>query len=110
MLTWEKAEELYSRAKDKEKGKPIANNTILVKVDDSTFGVRLYSTYVVLIHKDGTYTLDSGGYKKKTTKERINEFSPVYVHQKDYNWFVGEEHFFNGMKLKKNENGEWEVV
>lgn len=80
--------------------KKVGNNTHLVRISPETIGVRLHNTVVVEIHSDGTYTLYSGGWRTVTTKARINEFCPVKVSQKNYDWFVGDEPFREGIRVK----------
>ncbi len=74
--------------------KTIANNTVLHRIDNDTFGVRLHGTNVVLIHRDGTYTLNSGGWRTVTTKDRINKYSPAALYQKDWEWYCGRGESF----------------
>jgi hypothetical protein len=83
-MTFNEAYNLYMSARDKNVGKPVANNTRIVKVDENTLGVKLHNTVVVQIHNDGTYTLNNGGYLTKTTKDRINEYSPARLYQKKF--------------------------
>lgn len=71
--------------------KKLKNNTYLVRLDSETIGVQLHNTIVVTIHGDGTYTLNSGGWQTVTTKDRINEYSPVRISQRKYQWYVGDE-------------------
>ena len=84
---------------------PIAHNTELVPLDDDVIGVRLHSTIVVEMHRDGTFVLDSGGWRTTTTKDRINRFTPpsVRVWQHDHEWVVadryGEREFVDGMTV-----------
>lgn len=77
----------------------IDHNTFLIRLDPQTFAVRLHATDIVKIHDDGTFTLANGGWQTVTTKDRINKFSPVRIHQKNGTWFVGEAKFINGMKV-----------
>lgn len=79
--------------------KKVGNNTYLVRGENEV-GVRLHSTIVVTIHADGTYTLNSGGWRTVTTKARMNEFCPVRVSQKNYDWFVGGEPFYDGIRVR----------
>ena len=81
--------------------KKLKNNTYLVRINPETIGVQLHSTIVVKIHSDGTYTLNSGGWRSVTTKGRINEYCPVKVYQRKYRWYVGDEElpFEDGMKV-----------
>lgn len=96
-LTYESASKLL--ASSKSGLKKIGNNTYLHKVDGG-IGVRLHSTDVVVIHEDGTYTLDSGGWQTVTTKARINEFSPARLWQHKYVWYVGPSvEFYDGVRV-----------
>ena len=81
--------------------KKLKNNTYLVRLDSETIGVQLHQTIVVKIHNDGTYTLNSGGWQTVTTKQRINEYSPVRVNQRKYQWYVGDEEipFKDGIRV-----------
>jgi hypothetical protein len=82
--------------------KKVGNNTYLVRISPETIGVRLHNTIVVKIHKDGTYTLNSGGWRTVTTKDRINSYCPVRVSQNKYDWYVGDENvpFYDGIVVK----------
>jgi hypothetical protein len=61
--------------------KKVANNTVARLVDPeagvrSPVAIRLHSTDVVTISPDNVVTLDTGGWRTVTTKERINRFAP----------------------------------
>jgi hypothetical protein len=79
----------------------IGNNTYLERIDANTVGIRLHGTIVVSIHNNGRYTLNGGGYRTRTTKDRINEYAPVKVYQKAFAWFVGDVPFFDGMEVDR---------
>ena len=66
----------------------IGNNTIAFIELDGTVSIQLHSTKVVQIHPDDTVTLNSGGWRTSTTKDRINKYSPVKVYQKKHEWFL----------------------
>jgi hypothetical protein len=76
------------RGKRNAECRKVGNNTYAEILSDGSVGIMLHSTYVVKIHEDGTYTLNSGGWQTLTTKDRINQYSPRYVFQKNYEWFV----------------------
>lgn len=92
---------------------PLAHNTDLLVLDTldtpartiDVIGVRLHSTVVVEMHRDGSYVLDSGGWQTVTTRDRMNRFTPpgVRVWQADHEWFVadryGERPFEDGMTV-----------
>lgn len=77
-------------------------NTTLRKLNGDTFAVRFYNTDILLIHRDGSYTLNSGGFRTVTTKQRLNEFSPARVHQTKREWLVGNVEFTDGMRVSGN--------
>jgi hypothetical protein len=86
-MNWFAAQTEHATARFPDRGKPIANNTrIFARGED--FAVRLHDTDVVTIHRDGTYTLDSGGWLTVTTKERINRYSPAAVYSEKGVWVV----------------------
>lgn len=89
------------RGKRNSNRRKIGNNTYAEILHDNSVGIMLHSTYVVKIHPDNTYTLQTGGWQTVTTKDRINQYSPVRVYQRNYEWFVkinGKEYpFMEGM-------------
>jgi hypothetical protein len=89
------------RGKRNKDSRKIGNNTYAEILHDDTVAIKLHSTYVVKINPNGTYTLNSGGWQTVTTKDRINQYSPVRVYQRDFSWYVkinGKEYpFMDGM-------------
>lgn len=92
------------RGKTNRDTRKVGNNTYAEILPDGSVGIMLHSTYVVKIHPDDTYTLQSGGWQTLTTKDRINKYSPVRVYQRKYEWFVklnGKEYpFMEGMVVQ----------
>jgi len=75
----------------KHRNKDLVNleyETRLIRKDNGDLAVQLFSTEVVVYHKDGSITLDSGGYRTPTTKDRINRYSPVSIIQNKGVWYV----------------------
>ncbi|MFM8758121.1 MAG: hypothetical protein ACKODS_01055, partial [Methylophilaceae bacterium] len=66
----------------------VGNNTYGEILHDGSVGIFLHGTCVVRIHQDGDYTLNAGGWHTVTTKDRINQYSPYRVFQKNHEWFV----------------------
>ena len=95
MMNFTKALELTARTGSRK----LENNTYLVQKDETTIAVRLHRTDVVLIHSDGTFTLNSDGWQTAVTKDRINNYSPARVHQKAGVWYVGEFLFVDNMRV-----------
>jgi hypothetical protein len=99
-MTYAEAKALFAKARSKRNGKPLANNTRLMQrwIDDQEcYAVRLHFTDVVTIFPDGTYQLKTGGFYTRTTKDRINQFSPAAVYQDKFIWYVGNSLFYEGM-------------
>lgn len=86
-LTYNQASDLTCRARDAGKGYKLENNTRLIN-RGSHFAVRLHNTDIVEIDHHNRYTLYTGGWETVTTKDRINKYSPVYIKQRDYTWYV----------------------
>jgi len=104
MLTYNEAKELYESAKDKEKGKPIANNTRLYK-NGHNYHICLHRTDIIIIKPNDYYELHTGGWRTPTTKERINRFSPINVYQHRGTWLYNDDCVFEeGMVVNSNGN------
>lgn len=65
----------------------LANNTYLVRAEGNIV-VRLHDTNIVTYTPDNHIILDSGGWKTATTKDRMNKYSPVFIHQERSIWRV----------------------
>lgn len=81
MLTYEEARDLVTKARNGRK--KLENNTYLEERWNGTrdgdlprYAIRLHNTDVVTLHPDGSYTLDSGGWRTVTTKARISHYAP----------------------------------
>lgn len=91
-LTFQEAEEYYESKiayqSGKYEGVALENNTRLVKRGDS-YAVKLHSTYVVVLHPDGSSEIRTGGWQTTTTKNRINKYSPhASIAQLDWAWYI----------------------
>lgn len=99
MMTHAKAAQIFSTARNPWIGKPLYRNTRLENRGDD-YAIRLHATDVVTIHADGTYTLNTGGWRTRTTKERINEYAPVRAYQLRGKWYIGAGvPFYDGMRV-----------
>lgn len=65
-----------------------AYRDVTVEVDGVT--VHYYHQSPIVVEADGTYLLDSHGYRTSTTKERLNRYLPrgYKVIQRDHVWYV----------------------
>lgn len=85
----------------------IGNNTLGIFYKDGTEAIRFHNTDILFV-KDGIVTLNSGGWKTNTTKDRINGFLrhfdvPFYIQQRNHQWFIGEGVFYDGMQFRNDE-------
>lgn len=97
-MTHTEAARKFATARDPAQGKPLANNTRLYKAGDD-YEIWLHNTPVVTIHANGTYTLESNGWRTRTTKDRINSYSPACVYQRRRVWYIGTVEFRDGMRV-----------
>ncbi len=105
-MNYQEAKDLFESARNKEKGKKIANNTYIVMLDDYTYAVRLHETNIVTFYSNGDIKLDSGTWRTVTTKERMNRYlSDLRVLQESGMWYVGKDWndkqslFFDGIEV-----------
>lgn len=82
--------------------------TALYRLDDDSIGLSYWNTVVVRFHRDGTVTLNSGGWRTVTTKARIAACG-IDLSQRKFEWFIrqgnGEEiPFFDGIQLDRSHN------
>lgn len=83
----------YQEAQERLGGRDsrkLENNTYLKRRADGSMAVVLHQTDVVTYHPDGRITLDSGGWRTMTTKDRINKYAPINLWQDRGQWFVGQ--------------------
>jgi len=83
MLTYEEARKLLGTRESKK----LARNTWL-REEKGNMVIRFWETDVIVIDPKNEYTLNSGGYKTFTTKDRLNTFSPANVGQDKGLWYV----------------------
>ncbi len=82
-------------------GRKIAENTVVERIDADTIGIRFWATIIVKIHRNGQYTLNSGGYRTVTTKNRINDYAPVNIYQTAGIWYLSHGvQFYDGVVVK----------
>lgn len=82
-----------------------------IRREGGDYIIRYHTTDVVTQHADGTFTIRAGSWQSNTTKKRINDYSPAYVYQRGYTWYVatpqtfdnpkGEVLFKDGMKVDR---------
>lgn len=86
----------------KGSAKLVLPNTVQYTKPNGDVCFRFHHTDIIIKHKDGSFTLTSGGWKTKTTKERLNELTGSRISQSRGIWFIGDVPFQDGMKIKPN--------
>ncbi len=83
-------------------GRKLAHNTFVEADQDGSLGVRFHLTRIITFHPDGSFTVNTGGYRTVTTKQRLNALLPAGygIHQVSYVWRIatpeGDFEFENG--------------
>ena len=100
ITTYEKAADIFATARNKDHGKPLANNTRLIRLgledEKDILAVRLHDTNVVTYNPSGKIEFTTGGWHTVTTKDRINRFSPINVWQHQRVWYVARSGYGEG--------------
>ena len=52
--------------------------------------LRLHNNVIAVLSNDGLVISD-GGWQSRTTKERLNGLPNVFIHQKDWQWYLNGE-------------------
>jgi hypothetical protein len=92
------------------RARKVANNTIEFELPASRAPKRVVQhqdTEIVIFNPDGSLTLDSGGWRTVTTKERMNRYLPLgWGLYSDRGWKVrtpmATYAFFDGMTLRRD--------
>ncbi len=92
-MTHEKATAYLSKGRDKTR-RPLKGRSSEMLSRPNGIAIKYHATDVVTLHPDGSATLQSGGYRTATTKERINEYSPARVHQAGGLWYMRDGSLF----------------
>ena len=88
------------------KSRVLEGNTLLIEYKDGSKAIRYHLTDIVKFN-DGILTLDNGGWKTRTTKDRLNHYKDYFgkigagwISQKNYEWFIGGGVFYSGIQFK----------
>lgn len=85
------------------RSKFVDNNTVEYFTPDNRRVIRLHDTDILVFLPDGSYSVDTGGWRTVTTKDRINKFSRYRVWSDRGTWkttdATGNEYvFFDGIR------------
>ena len=97
-MTHEEARSLFGECSNQNTGHRLANKTY-IQMRGSSFAIRLHNTDIVVIRPNGTYKLNSGGFRTTTTRRRMNHVLPCVVNQKSGLWSIGDSFFEDHMVI-----------
>jgi len=76
------------------------NNTEVVVCDQDKYRLLiLHGNVIAQMDWKGDLWINDAGWRTVTTKERLNGFPSVNIHQKDFQWFLNGE-AWDGSKIK----------
>lgn len=83
----------YAEARDlmpADGARAVDRNTLIIDMPDGSIGLKFHRTVILRYNPDGTTTVDAGGYRTSTTKERMNQALPegFRIFAKGGTWFV----------------------
>ena len=82
-----------------------ANTSVSVDNEGNQF-VTLHGNLIAQISNFGDIKLSSCGWETVTTKSRLNAILDTFLHglhvfQKDFQWFIGDDKFFDGYTIHR---------
>ena len=82
-----------------------ANTSVSVDNEGNQF-VTLHGNCIASISNFGDIELSSCGWETVTTKSRLNAILDTFLHglhvfQKDFQWFIGDDKFFDGYTIHR---------
>lgn len=102
MLKFQEAQQLFSSAPDKKRGKRLEVNTRLIKRNDK-FCITFHGRVIIEILKDDTYIVRNNGKFFNAIRKRINSYTPASVKVKDSKWLLKDNFkFHNGARINKD--------
>lgn len=82
------------------RSKKIARNTVQYWLADGTECIKYHDTVVVMKAPDGVITLNSGGFRTVTTKDRIWEYGHISLTQRNGVWYMPDgSAFYDGIRV-----------
>ena len=88
MLSYQEAQKMLMKCSSRK----LALNTYL-REENGNMVIRFWNTDIITINSEAGcsfYTLNSGGWRTSTTKDRLNRFSPANVWQEKGVWYIYE--------------------
>jgi hypothetical protein len=110
----------FDRFLGSKDSRKVSHNTYAERQADGSIGIRLHSTVILTFHSDETMTLNSGGWRTVTTKDRLNSIlpAPLGVSSDHGVWTVSRRgdnpstvsEFYDGMRMNRHGEMATEVL
>jgi len=85
--------EIMSGVENVVRSRVIDHSTVEYYRTDGSRVIRLHLTDIITYNPDGSCTLNTDGrWQTVTTKDRMNKFSPVSIHQEKSIWYVRNDY------------------
>lgn len=104
MKNWYDAERVWNDRK--KRPVKLANSTYLENPNPelTEFVVTLHGNPIIM-YRPGRYTLNSCGWETKTTKDRLNKFTPFTIFSQRREWFIQYKHGTGVIRTEKFRDG-----
>ena len=86
----------------------VANNTWFARLQNGVSIYKFHNTEIIRVLPTGHIYLNNGGWHTSTTKNRMNDFAPVHIYQRDFHWYVrwkGQTFHYMGNRCILDPNG-----
>ena len=78
---------------------PFKRGNTQVMVGETARILCLHGSVIAEMDNNGDLWINDAGWQTSTTKERLNGFPTVNIHQKDFEWFLNGERW-DGSRIK----------
>ena len=101
-MTYQDARSFLDKGRNKTR-RPLSGRVSQMIAREDCIAVQYQATDVVRFYPNGTVILNTDGWRTVTTKERINQYSPVNVYQRNGLWYMPDGSlFYDGIKVKSD--------
>ena len=101
MITYEEAKSLFEHCRNQDRGHKLAHKTY-IHMKGRSCAIRLHKTDIVIIRPDGTYRINTGGFRTTTTKRRMNSVLPCSIGLQHGVWCIGNSFLQDGMLVDQS--------
>lgn len=71
--------------------KPFKKSNMSVTIEEGITYLKLHGNKIAAMLSDGRVWISNAGWATNTTKERLNGFQFVRIHQKNWQWYLNDK-------------------